>query len=83
MFATKIIPLLQEFFYDDLGKVRAVLSVGGSGSPFIESRHLTHAVLFQASATSESERHSYVVTSDDKWTIDAFRGIYQGLGVES
>jgi 5-methylcytosine-specific restriction protein B len=82
-FRLKIIPLLQEYFFDDMGRVRSVLSTGGSGSPFIQARALSHSGLFHSAGSGETERQSYIVTTEDNWTADAFRGIYLGSGIES
>lgn len=82
VFRMRIIPLLQEFFFDDLGRVRSVLSTGSAASPFIQTRQLSHAGLFSSAGAGETERHSYVVTTEDNWTADAFRGIYLGASTE-
>jgi 5-methylcytosine-specific restriction enzyme B len=82
-FRLKIIPLLQEYFFDDLARVKSVLSIGNSGSPFIQARALTHSGLFHSTGSGETERQTYMVTSEENWTADAFRGIYLGTNMES
>lgn len=77
-FANQIIPLLQEYFFDDLGKVALVLSGPNGRSEFVEKKDLRHADIFpgDTSRNTAATRHRYEVTPPGTWTAEHFQGIY-------
>jgi 5-methylcytosine-specific restriction protein B len=76
-FKNQIIPLLQEYFFDDFSKVAKVLSYNGHKSEFVSKRALSHQVLFRNSDTdTEPERWSYSVTEMNLWNPRDFIAIY-------
>ncbi len=78
IFRVQIIPLLQEYFFDDLSRVAMVLATGQSAAPFIGRELLPYSSLFPGSPAhgTVAERAKYVVTVDDSWTEDSFSGVY-------
>jgi 5-methylcytosine-specific restriction protein B len=77
-FANQIIPLLQEYFFDDLGKVALVLAGPNDGSQFVEKKELRHADLFPGSTSrsTAATRYRYEVTQPSTWIAEHFQGIY-------
>jgi 5-methylcytosine-specific restriction protein B len=74
----QIIPLLQEYFFDDLARVALVVATGPSAPPIIVREWLRHSDLF-SSARPEGvldKRSRYVVTNETTWTEESFLGIY-------
>jgi hypothetical protein len=77
-FKDQIIPLMQEYFFDDFSKVAKVLSYNGTKSVFISRRALNHLALFRNSDTdTEGERWSYNVTSQTSWNASDFVAVYR------
>jgi 5-methylcytosine-specific restriction protein B len=82
IFATQVIPLLQEYFFDDLGRVAMVLQPAGSAPPLIRAEGLVYNQLF-ASRPPQGlplQRVRYGVTSPASWTNASFTGIYESGG---
>jgi len=76
-FANQIIPLLQEYFFDDLGKVALTVSGPDGTSPFVRKEELSHSKLFAArSGGTSGSRFRYLVTDPTQWTAEAFQSIY-------
>lgn len=77
-FANQIIPLLQEYFFDDLGKVALVLAGPNGRSAFVDKKELRHADLFpgDTSRNTVATRPRYEVTPPGMWTAEHFQGIY-------
>jgi len=76
-FARQIIPLLQEYFFDDFSRVALVLSTTAE-QPFLREEKLHFGRLFAGQRLDgvPSERSSFVITSPGGWTPGSFRGIY-------
>ena len=78
-FRLKIIPLLQEYFFDDFGRVAAVLTTDPAAPKFIETEDLEQSKLFGRAAATIGEtnnRSRYRLTPYLEWTEESFRGIY-------
>jgi 5-methylcytosine-specific restriction enzyme B len=77
-FHAQIIPLLQEYFFDDLGRVAAVLTTAPGATPFVAAQTLRAGELFPKRLFDDAplERVRYVVTPSEGWTADSFKGLY-------
>jgi hypothetical protein len=78
IFATQIIPLLQEYFFDDLAKVAVVLTTDLTASPFVKSERVRRTDLFPGGipARIAEERTRYIFTPPETWSANSFRGLY-------
>lgn len=78
VFGRHIIPLLQEYFFDDFSKIARVLDTTARDVPFLEEQRLSYSTLFASQPTlgMASERTRYVVTPSTSWSTLSFRGIY-------
>jgi 5-methylcytosine-specific restriction protein B len=83
VFRVQIIPLLQEYFFDDLSRVAMVLAAGQSAPPLIGRELLRYSNLFSGEPTQGTlvERTKYVVTPDESWTEGSFSGTYSSAAV--
>jgi 5-methylcytosine-specific restriction enzyme B len=79
VFRLQIIPLLQEFFFDDLARVALVLANRFGAPPLIAGSSLSPSDLFPSKSLegAHSTRSNYLVTADSTWTEESFKGIYQ------
>ncbi|HEX6911241.1 MAG TPA: AAA family ATPase [Longimicrobium sp.] len=82
VFATQVIPLLQEYFFDDLGRVAMVLQTSASAPPLIRAEEMAYGRLFAAGPPRglPMERMRYTVTPPESWTAASFMGIYADEG---
>jgi 5-methylcytosine-specific restriction protein B len=80
-FENQIIPLIQEYFFDDLSRVADVLRTSGGAPPFIRRDELVYRNLFPGSPSEASvgERYSYSATPSHSWTAETYRGVYEEL----
>ena len=78
VFATQIIPLLQEYFFDDLGKVAMVLTTWSNSPKFISCNLVKRDDIFYGASPMRiaAERYQYAFTHSNTWTTDSFVGIY-------
>ena len=77
-FRLQIIPLLQEYFFDDWSRVQLVLSRKDGGSPFIARHKLDGAKLFGGNDEAlHTERMRYVMTDPTQWNAAAFQSLYE------
>lgn len=80
VFRNRVIPLLQEYFFDDWSRVELVLSGSDGRSVFIRRDLLDAAVLFGPAADpGATERQRYLVSDPETWDADAFVGIYERM----
>jgi 5-methylcytosine-specific restriction protein B len=80
-FARQIIPLLQEYFFDDFSRVALVLSTTAE-QPFLQEETLHFGRLFVGQRLDgvPSDRARFVITPPRSWTAESFRGIYDSAG---
>ena len=75
IFQNKILPLLQEYFYGDWGKILLVI-----GKEFVETKENT--IKFLSTDSYEDfeeydEKRIYSFTKPSSWTIESFKSIYE------
>jgi 5-methylcytosine-specific restriction protein B len=76
-FERQIVPLLQEYFFDDWSRVAAVLTDGSGGSRFVRTDAQRALELFgRTSGEIESERLRFTLRPASEWDPGAFRSIY-------
>lgn len=84
VFHAQIIPLLQEYFFDDLSRVAMVLENDRSAPPFVQRRALRHEDLFSTMPELKiQDRFQYVVTTPASWTEESFRTVYRSIPIET
>jgi 5-methylcytosine-specific restriction protein B len=76
-FELQIIPLLQEYFFDDFARVGLVLSTTGE-QPFVQEESQPFNRLFAGQRLEglPAERTRHGITPPGSWTVESFRGIY-------
>jgi len=67
----KVIPLLQEYFYDDWEKIRLVLNDG-----FIEKTVQDTSKLFDSMDDEYIEEDKYTYSIASEFSVEAYRKIY-------
>jgi hypothetical protein len=77
-FSKKIIPLLQEYFFDDFSRVAMVLSTTGNPR-FLREEMLNGRALFRGQYFDRDalERKRFILTRKETWTVETFKGIYE------
>jgi hypothetical protein len=70
VFATKIIPLLQEYFFDDYERIRLILNDKNSFIECIAPKYVKHF---------ESGQKLYRLGNPDNWEMDHFINIYRDV----
>ena len=76
VFERQIVPLLQEYFFDDFARVALVLAT--SGMPFVAEQAVDFSSLFPGPRGDgvPLQRPRFVVTPRVDWTAESFRGLY-------
>lgn len=71
VFKNKILPLLQEYFYDDYAKINAVLNNNG----ILESTTISH--MKSLDEFIDGEKKVWRITDSSKWDIETFKAMYK------
>lgn len=76
--AQSVIPLLQEYFFEDMEKVRLVLTGNGKESVFFKSRSLSPSELFPGAkqAVGTEARPTFSVGEPSTWSEAHIMGLY-------
>jgi 5-methylcytosine-specific restriction protein B len=76
--AERVIPLLQEYFYDDLERVRLALTGSMKTSPFFETRSLKPSELFpgETHSVGGDARQTFTISDPSTWTEEHIVALY-------
>ncbi|MDH7451843.1 AAA family ATPase [Luteimonas composti] len=78
VFRLQVIPLLQEYFFDDWSRIGLVLAARGGSSFFLRAETMDAADVFGSLAdVGVQERVRYALTPASDWTVEAFRSLYE------
>lgn len=82
-FKLKLIPLLQEYFFDDFARVAAVLSTSADAPPLVQRETLKFNQLFARKSSDQTlrNRDRYTLLPETSWTEATFVGIYESSGI--
>ena len=72
VFKNKILPLLQEYFYDDYAKINAVLN----GNGMLESKTISNMKVSLSDEFVDNEKKIWKITDSSNWDIKTFQTIY-------
>ena len=72
VFKNKILPLLQEYFYDDYAKINAVLN----HNEMLESKTISDMGISLSDEFVDSEKKVYKTTDSSNWKQEQFQKIY-------
>jgi 5-methylcytosine-specific restriction enzyme B len=84
-FSVQIIPLVQEFFFDDLSRVAMILATDSAAAPFTSRERLDRTDLFPGAPSERlpEARTRFRITDPATWTEESFKGVYASSGDES
>lgn len=82
VFRYQIIPLLQEFFFDDWSRIALVLANSSGSSAFVSATEVDGRSLFgrQLPDDADAKRMKYKITSPHTWTANTFIALYEPTG---
>lgn len=72
IFAKKIIPLLQEYFYEDYAKIDAVLN----GNKMVKSYSMKDLGVKFSDELVDEDKKIYHISNSSEWNEDTFKKIY-------
>ena len=81
VFAEQVIPLLQEYFFDDFSRVALVLSTNGPSFLAKQELRFNHLFPGRPDDGQSNTRTRYLLTARETWTEASFRGVYEGAEV--
>lgn len=73
VFKHKILPLLQEYFYDDYAKINAVLN----NNKMLKSQTMNDVKISLSEEFVDSEKQIWKITDSSEWSMDTFQTIYK------
>lgn len=73
VFKHKILPLLQEYFYDDYAKINAVLN----NNKMLKSQTMNDVKISLSEEFVDSEKQIWKITNSSEWSMDTFQTIYK------
>ncbi|WP_396617309.1 AAA family ATPase [Lysobacter soli] len=76
-FRLQVIPLLQEYFFDDWSRIAHVLSGHDGRSPFLRTQVLRATELFSHQEVGALERVRHEMTAPLEWSAESFRSLYE------
>jgi 5-methylcytosine-specific restriction protein B len=81
VFERQMLPLLQEYFFDDFSGVALVLST--SGAPFVAEKQVDFTSLFSGTRRDgvPGHRSRFAATPRNEWSVESFRGLYANGGI--
>jgi hypothetical protein len=79
IFRAQIIPLLQEYFFDNYARVALVLTTSSQAPQFLRREALSQKGFFPTTPGDgvPEDRVRLTLTGDETWTEETFRGIYE------
>lgn len=73
VFKHKILPLLQEYFYDDYAKINAVLN----NNKMLKSQTMNDVKISLSEEFVDREKQIWKITDSSEWSMDTFQTIYK------
>lgn len=73
VFKHKILPLLQEYFYDDYAKINAVLNDNG----MLKSQTMNDVKISLSDDFVDREKQIWKITDSSEWSMDTFQTMYK------
>lgn len=73
VFKHKILPLLQEYFYDDYAKINVVLNDNG----MLKSQTMNDVKISLSDDFVDREKQIWKITDSSEWSMDTFQTMYK------
>ncbi|STO97685.1 McrB family protein [Helicobacter canis] len=73
VFKHKILPLLQEYFYDDYAKINAVLN----NNKMLKSQTMNDVKISLSEEFVDREKQIWKITDSSEWSMDTFQTMYK------